>query len=188
MSRGERRPKASRDQILEAARALGVRDGWRAVTIRSIAAELGYAHPLLYEHFRDKEDVLTQLAIEGLRTLEATLTTSLPDDPRAAVLDMTGRYWTFMLENTQLYRLMNGMDGTPIDAEQTNQEAQKLCTLVGAVLKRFVGQIGDVELAHLTDETWALLHGMATLYLDRSAPFDLDRVRNATLRLLGGDR
>jgi hypothetical protein len=28
----------------------------------------------------------------------------------------------------------------------------------------------------LADELWALLHGMASLYLDRFAPFDLTRI------------
>ena len=28
---------------------------------------------------------------------------------------MVERYWSFMLENKHLYRLMNGMDGVPLD-------------------------------------------------------------------------
>ena len=115
MSRGKRRPVAGRQEILVAARAIGTRDGWKAVTIRSVAQELGYASPLLYEHFRDKEDLLTQIAVDALCQLEATLKDKLPADRRAAVLTMVERYWTFMIEHTQLYRLMNGMDGVPID-------------------------------------------------------------------------
>jgi hypothetical protein len=30
-----------------------------------------------------------------------------------AVLLMVERYWSFMLKNKQIYRLMNGMDGVP---------------------------------------------------------------------------
>jgi AcrR family transcriptional regulator len=57
---------AGREQILAAARSIGVRKGWKAVTLRAVAQKLGYSSPLLYERFRDKkEDVLTQLAIEG---------------------------------------------------------------------------------------------------------------------------
>src|SRR3569833_54782 len=115
MNRGRRRRVAGRDQILSAARQIGVRQGWKAVTIRSVAHKLGYTSPLLYEHFRDKEDVLTQIAMEAIATLETRLTENLPADGVAAVSTMTERYWTFMLENTQLYRLINGMDGVPID-------------------------------------------------------------------------
>jgi AcrR family transcriptional regulator len=37
-----------------------------AVTIRSVAHELGYTSPLLYEHFRDKDDLLTRIAVEAI--------------------------------------------------------------------------------------------------------------------------
>ena len=79
---------AGREEILSAARAIGAREGWKAVTIRSVAQELGYASPLLYEHFRDKEDLLTQIAVDALGQLEARLTKKLPSDRRAAVVSM----------------------------------------------------------------------------------------------------
>jgi AcrR family transcriptional regulator len=117
MSRGRKRPVAGREQILGAARAIGVRDGWGAVTIRAVARELEYSSPLLYEHFRDKEGLLTQIAVEALVLLEAKLTENLPTDSHIAASMMIERYWTFMFKHTQLYRLMNGMDGVPIDKE-----------------------------------------------------------------------
>jgi AcrR family transcriptional regulator len=58
--------------------------------------------PLLYEHFRDREDLLTQIAVDELGQLEARLIEKLPSDHRAAVSSMVERYWTFMLEHTQL--------------------------------------------------------------------------------------
>ena len=189
MSRGSKRPVAGRDEILDSARAIGVRDGWRAVTIRAVAHELGYASPLLYEHFRDKEDLLTQIAVEALVRLEAKLTENLPKASRAAALTMIERYWTFMLEHPQLYRLMNGMDGVPIEREAVNRSAQSLCTVIGAVVRPLAGKNStDADAQTLADELWALLHGMATLYLDRSAPFDIERVTNAALRLITGNR
>lgn len=47
----------------------GVREGWKAVTIRAVARMLGYTAPLLYEHFHDKREILTQRAIEGQLSL-----------------------------------------------------------------------------------------------------------------------
>jgi len=63
--RGAIRPVAGRREIFAAARSIGVRSGWKAVTIRAVAQQLGYTSPLLYEHFRDKQEILTELAIEG---------------------------------------------------------------------------------------------------------------------------
>lgn len=185
---GRRRPIASREQILATARELGIRDGWKAVTIRSIATEMGYAHPLLYQHFADKEDVLTHLAGEGLKALEEFLVQRLPTEPLDAILLMAEHYWTFMLQNKQMYRLMNGMDGIAIDNDATRNAAQRLCTQIGKVIQRYAGKrLRKREVDALTDEIWALLHGMAILHLDRGAQFDLVRVRKATRRLMTGD-
>jgi len=40
----------------------------------------------------------------------------------------------------------------------------------------------------LPDDLWAVLHGMATLYLNRSAVFDLERVQHCVVTLLMGTR
>lgn len=187
MSRGRKRPVAGREQILNAARAIGIREGWKAVTIRAVAGELGYASPVLYEHFRDKEELLTQIAVEAILWLEAKLTENLPADACAAFVTMIERYWKFMLDDPQLYRLMNGMDGAPIDKEIVNRCAQSLCKRIGTAVQPLAGKdASDAEAQVLVDELWALLHGMATLYLDRHAPFDLERVTRAALRLAGG--
>ena len=189
MSRGGKRSMAGRDQILSAARAIGVRDGWRAVTIRAVARKLGYSSPLLYEHFRNKEDLLTRIAVEGLVLLDRKLTENLPTNSRTAVLVMVERYWTFMLENPQLYRLTNGMDGVPIDKEAVNGAGQSVFKIVAAIVRPLAGKKAtEADAQILVDELWALLHGMATLYLDRSALFDLQRVANAALRLITGSR
>jgi AcrR family transcriptional regulator len=189
ITRGRKRSVAGRDQILDSARTIGVRDGWRAVTIRAVARELGYSSPLLYEHFRNKEDLLTRIAVEGLVLLEAKLTENLPANSRTAVLVMVERYWTFMLENTQLYRLMNGMDGVPIDKEAVNGSAQSVFKVVAAVVRRLAGKKAtETDAQILVDELWALLHGMATLHLDRSVPFDPERVATAAWRLITGAR
>jgi AcrR family transcriptional regulator len=185
MSHGRTRRVAGRDEILAAALAIGVRKGWGAVTIRSVAHELGYTSPLLYEHFRDKEDLLTQIAVEAIARFEKSLTTDLPDDGQAAVLTMVERYWTFMLRHTQLYRLANGMDGVPIDRKVVARSAQSLCKAIGDKVQPL---LTEADRAALVDELWALMHGMAALYLDRFAPFDLKKVTNAAVALIDGAR
>jgi AcrR family transcriptional regulator len=99
---GKRRRVAGREDILDAARAIGVRDGWGAVTIRAVAKKLGYSSPLLYEHFRDKEHLLTDIAVDGLNQLHVFLAADLPTESKPAAIRMMQRYWTFVVENTQL--------------------------------------------------------------------------------------
>ena len=187
MNRGRKRPVAGTAEILSAARIIGVRNGWGAVTIRSVAQKLGYTSPLLYEHFRNKQDLLTQIAVEAIAMLEKELTADLPPDHAAAVAKMAERYWTFMLEHKQLYRLANGMDGVPIDREVVGKSAQSLCTVIADIVRPLVGgKATHADAQLLADELWALLHGMAALSLDRFAPFDLTRATNAAMKLIRG--
>jgi AcrR family transcriptional regulator len=187
MSRGRKRRMAGREEILSVARAIGVRGGWGAVTIRSVAQKLGYTSPLLYEHFRDKEDLLTRIAVEAIAMLEKELTAELPEDPAAACTKMAERYWAFVLEHRQLYRLMNGMDGALIDKEAVARSAESICGVVTRAVRPLMrDNAGKSEARMLADELWALLHGMAALYLDRAAPFDVARVTDAAMRLIRG--
>jgi len=189
-SRGALRPIAGREQILAAARAIGVRKGWKAITIRAVAQRLGYTSPLLYEHFRDKEDLLTQLAIEGQLCLAKELAKDLPKAADAAVLLMVERYWSFMLKNKQIYRLMNGMDSMPINREEVGRIAQRSFEAAKAVIRAWLieGNAEAFGTVALMDELWAVLHGMAALYLDRSAAFDVGRAQDCVAKLLLGTR
>jgi len=189
MNRGRTRPVAGKDEILSAARAIGEREGWDAVTIRSVAQKLGYTSPLLYEHFRDKQELLTRIALDAIALLEKELTAGLPADPVVACSAMAERYWTFVLKHKQLYRLMNGMDGAPIDKKAVGKSAEPLCTIIANAVRPLIGdKAAQAEARMLADELWALLHGMACLYLDRSAPFDSTKVREAVMRLIRGAR
>jgi AcrR family transcriptional regulator len=189
-NRGGLRPVAGREQILAAARSIGIRKGWKPVTIRAVAQRLGYTSPLLYEHFRDKEDILTQLAIEGQLCLAKELAEELPKAPDAGVLLMVERYWSFMLRNKQIYRLMNGMDGVPIDRKRVGRIAQGSFETAKAVVRAWLTEENaEADGADvLIDELWAVLHGMAALYLDRSVAFDLGRAQDCVAKLLLGTR
>lgn len=70
----ERRPrdmskKASRVAILDAARRVAARDGARDLSLRSVAAEAGFAPAALYGYFQNKDELLLALAAEDLSCL-----------------------------------------------------------------------------------------------------------------------
>lgn len=188
MSRGKERVIADRQQVLAAAREIGVRDGWKAVTIRALADRLSYAAPVLYEHFRNKEDVLTQLAVDGLMELNHELRKEVETAPQTAILVLADRYWNYMLEHSQMYRLMNGMDGVPVDGSVLGAAAREICEATGEAINQWLAAHAVVAAPtdELTDAVWALLHGMASLYLGRAASFDASQARRAVRQLLLG--
>ena len=188
MSRGKRRVIVDREQILAAAREIGECDGWKAVTIRALGLHLGYAAPVLYEHFRNKEDVLTQVAVEGLQELHRELLREVDSGRDAAILVLAERYWNYMLEQSRMYRLMNGMDDAPVDGAVLAQAAQHICNATGKAVQLWFAAQGteSAKVNELADTIWALLHGMASLYLGRAANFTADQAKTAVLHLLSG--
>jgi hypothetical protein len=88
------------------------------------------------------------------------------------------------------YRLMNGMDGVPIDRARVGSIARGSFEAAKAALRAWLVQ-GNAQSDRadvLLDELWAVLHGMAALYLDRSAAFDLGRAQDCVAKLLMGHR
>jgi hypothetical protein len=90
-----------------------------------------------------------------------------------------------MLENKQPYRLMNAMDGVAIESDRVTAVAQRsfeaATALVQAWLIAACGCYSGADL--LIEDLWAVLHGMAILHLDRSAPFDVSRAKDCVSKL-----
>jgi AcrR family transcriptional regulator len=75
-TRTERRAKAhsaSRASILEAARRVAEREGARNFSLRSVAAEAGYAPAALYGYFANRNEMLLALAADDLSSLARTM-------------------------------------------------------------------------------------------------------------------
>ena len=75
-NRSERRAQtrsAARASILESARRVAARDGARHLSLRSVAAEAGFAPAALYGYFGSKDELLLALAAEDLATLSRAM-------------------------------------------------------------------------------------------------------------------
>ncbi len=65
-ARKARRQEGRRKAILTAARAVLVREGLAGLTLDAVAAEADLSKPSLFYYFRSKEDLVGELAVEGL--------------------------------------------------------------------------------------------------------------------------
>ncbi|MFD0685907.1 TetR/AcrR family transcriptional regulator [Actinomadura fibrosa] len=84
-----RRPKLTREAIVETAIKLADAEGLDAVSIRRIASELGVRAMSLYTHIDAKEDILDLMYDEVAG--EALIEEELPDDWREACLQIVRR-------------------------------------------------------------------------------------------------
>lgn len=177
-------------EILETAGRMAEAEGWRAVTIRRIAAEIGYSAPVIYQHFPSKEAVL--------RTLLERVNGELAQRMRAAVAGQPASrgphlaavaYLEFARSRPGLYQLMSGAPGTDVDASTRRAAADDVITftrqLIGAWAAETAAEPADVE--DVCDLLWATLHGLASIGSIEDIGFDraLRLADQAVTALLG---
>ncbi|MFC9328998.1 TetR/AcrR family transcriptional regulator [Kitasatospora sp. NPDC057015] len=115
-----------REEIIRAATALVVRTGSdQAVTLRSVAREVGIAAPSIYAHFADRDAILDAVIVESLAQLRETVLAASADhqDPVEALLAGCAAYVEFGTREPARYRLLFGSprpkrDQTPCGPEE----------------------------------------------------------------------
>ncbi len=107
LSRRERERSMHRQQMLEAAERVFVRDGYRGATIERTAQEADFAVGTLYNFFKSKEElfgeVITKLASEVLALLEEKVFNEA--DPLAALEALIDVRLTFPLKHRGFARV-----------------------------------------------------------------------------------
>ena len=94
-----------RQQILDAARELLVRDGYEKLSMRRVAQRIDYSPTAIYLHFKDKQELVSSLCDETFARLVRELET-LPDefpDPLARLRKGMERYISFGLKHPDHY-------------------------------------------------------------------------------------
>lgn len=195
--KARRQQRANREVILGAARAIARREGWSAVTIRTIADEVHYTSPIIYEHFRNKKEALTEVLRQGFRDLEAAMRHSVSKtaDPSDRLVAMADAYWSFGQAQPEVYQIMHGMGGAALDPAETARGAEAVCHLALEAVKDWAAA-NEVELEdplQTTELLWCVLHGVTSLGLgDRLGRDGSDRtramVRRAVSDLMAGWR
>jgi AcrR family transcriptional regulator len=149
--------------IITAARELAETEGWDAVTTRRLAEQVEYSQPVLYSHFKGKDEIVAAVALEGFA--------ELADQLRAArsSVDKTGRaleaistaYLAFADRRPALY---DAMFSQTVDLPfATTKAPAPLHAAFDELAEAIRPHAGDDDLGILTETFWAGLHGLITL-------------------------
>ena len=171
MGSSERRARAKvalRQQILDAARELFVRDGFDAVSMRRIAARIEYSPTAIYLHFPDKESILTALCDEMFEKLSTRLTAHFArvTDPLARLRDGLRLYCEFGLAHPHHYTVafMSKSRDVPVTEPRASHRAFAfLQAAVAGAMAAGVIRAGDVETT--SQALWASCHGIVALLI-----------------------
>jgi AcrR family transcriptional regulator len=181
-----------RRALLQAAVRTLQKRGFEALTLRAVGTELGVSRSALYRHFADKSALLTAVASEGFRRLEANLRVAWDSagKGRAGSLAMCEAYVRFALDNPVHYRVMFG-SGFELDWDDPElKEAGKAAFSVlveSLVEQQAQGLVRQDDAKTQANFVWAVVHGVAMLAVDGNLGMDPGALaRYAALRLRTG--
>jgi AcrR family transcriptional regulator len=165
-ARREKARENLRKEIMDAARELFVTESYKAISLRRIAQRIDYSPSAIYFYFKDKEEILQQLRMEGYEILaQLVFYANDAEDPIEYLRRSCHGYLTFAQKYPHYYKIMFQIDcDAPL--ERTDLTGTALFDIL-------VQKIDDaIELKYIPAETnanataaaiWASLHGLATL-------------------------
>jgi len=167
--RREREKQVTRQSILTAAQQIARQEGWSALTIRKVAEAIEYSPPMIYEYFANKEEILLELMRNGFQQLIATMQQARvsTEDRRERLFKIVDAYWAFARSNPELYQIMNGLGGVPLDIQETARAGRDAGMVPLAALEDWAQMNGIVlkDAFGAIEMAWSFMHGMVSLTL-----------------------
>jgi AcrR family transcriptional regulator len=183
LSRRERLRAMMRGDILNAAREIVRADGFKELSMRTLARSVGVTAPTLYDYFPSKEAVLDALYVEGVNGMIAEYDAILSEETSGldAIVRMARAYRTFAITQQDIFLLIFGrVDSTYIPGEEECTECRGLFERVISAMHRAIGQ---GEMVNCDPEVaayflWTTVHGAVMLEVNRIIPkWDADVLR-----------
>jgi AcrR family transcriptional regulator len=114
LQRREREREELREQILDVAMNILIKEGYDAVTIRRIADDIAYTPGALYSYFKDKEEIVFALVLRAAKHLTSVFrAVESIANPLERLWAIGRAYIKFAMEHPEYYDLMFIMS-TPI--------------------------------------------------------------------------
>jgi AcrR family transcriptional regulator len=167
--RRARQKEALRQQILDAAAALFLEQGYDGFSLRQVAERIGYSATTIYLFFKSREELLFTLADDGFTRFGAQIAEAATAhaDPRARLVAIGRAYIDFGIKNPAYYRLMFVERADFLLAAREGEQQPRISALgiVAQTIQEGIdrGIFRDGSAPALADALWAAVHGVVTL-------------------------
>ncbi|HEX2715075.1 MAG TPA: TetR/AcrR family transcriptional regulator [Candidatus Acidoferrales bacterium] len=190
MGVAERKARAKRElkqQILDAARELFVRQGYENVSMRKIADRIEYSPATIYTYYKDKDEVLDCLCEETFLKLHLEKSAAVDEskiDALEALKKGMETYIRFGLEHPEDYIVTFILKAAPYEqpgAHETRKAktGQRCFGNMRNLVRRCMeeGKIKNGDVETTSQVLWAGIHGLTALLITQPGfPF-VDRER-----------
>ena len=181
-----RRDPDLRTAVLDAARQLLVREGYRDLSMRDVASAVGCSVSSIYLYFAGKDELIHTLMDEGFerwreRMREAADGAGEGASPAARLEAVCRAYVDFGLENPEFYEIMymfhsDRMSRYPKELfRRARRNIELMAELVTAYAPEAVPSADDARVA--ATALWATLHGVVSTIISDRLDRRIDRGR-----------
>lgn len=167
--RREKEKEQLRNAILDAAKEIFLKEGFKDTKIRDIAKLIQYNPATIYFYYKNKEEVFLALQERTFGEFHQAIfnATSHIEDPRERLNKMGREYINFALRNPSLYDLMFILK-QPMNAMEEGEKWHK-GEISYETLKQTVqacmdaGYLKNTDLDSMAYMIWSAMHGMVSL-------------------------
>ncbi len=171
--RKARQKRFLRQEIMDAASELFVRDGYESVSMRRIADKIEYSPTTIYIYFKDKAELLEQVCKETFSRLVQRLSkiTEQPGDPVERLKRGLVAYIEFGLQNPHHYRATFMMPLPETFDKRKYHEQDSPGMQAFAFLTRGLadcikaGKLPAMNVEVASQTLWAGIHGITSLLI-----------------------
>lgn len=163
---------ALKRQILDTSREILVEKGYASLSMRKIAAEIGYSATSIYLHFKNKDALFHALIDEGMNLLlekQIAIVEACKDDAIARLSKLCRGYIDFGLEKPEYYEIMflqrpKISDRFPIEFfRRARRNLDLVKDTIGVGVKEGKMFVNNIDAQ--THVIWASLHGAISILL-----------------------
>jgi len=174
-----------RQELLDAAAQAVEEDGLAALSLRALARKVGVSHGAPARHFPDNTALLTALATEALDRFRAAMSKAGEDAGSALErYRAMGRcYVRFAIENPAYFHIVGRPEYYSAGDETFSRGYQEFFDTMSEAAADAWRESGVAGLdpQSFLISTWAMAHGLATLWLDgtlenRIGPVDIEAI------------
>ena len=169
--RKERQRKEVRESILDSAWKMVNEEGWQHLSIRKIADAIEYSVPVVYDHFENKEAILSEFNRKGFKLLGDKLTEAKQKHKKSdeQLEAIAVAYWDFAFTNKEYYQLMYGL-GMPTCESLT--QVPEINAFIGVIHTTINELLTANNKGHNESDTWlkvhsfwSMIHGLVSINL-----------------------